>query len=208
MKKFNPSLFLFRTGQFILLQRMFSSLRVKSIHTDELVTIIVNHSNFYDSLVLFELQRKKLLPKKTLAVMNKEGLQQFPLFKSIGILPVSNPMKLSEYKMILSAMKDTNLLIFPEGKENHLEKRPIEIQSGTSALLKKNAHHGLLFVSLYYSFTKGIRAEIVCSMHYVSANKRPHSNLDVFIQKTMEEQLNNIKGDVIEHNYDGYEQIW
>lgn len=208
MIKSSVSRLLFKMGQFTLLRRMFHSFYVKGIAANDYTAIIVNHSNFYDSLALFELQKKGILPKNTLAVMSKEGVENFPLFKSIGVLPISNPMKISEYKNILKSMRQCNVLIFPEGKENHLEKRPIQIEKGISSLLIKNPHHDLLFVSLYYSFTSNIRGTIACRMYAVPANKRPVEDMEGFIRKTMEEQLNLVKGDVIENDYDGYKNLW
>lgn len=208
MKKYKIARRFFSIGQTILLRRMFHQIYVKRVAVTSLTTIIVNHSNFYDSLILFELQKKQLLPHNIFAIMNKSGLEKFPLFKGVGILPVSEPMKLSEYKLILQQMKTNHLLIFPEGKEQHLEKRPIQIEPGVVELLKKNPQHHLLFVTLYYSYSSGIRGEIACQMHTVNQQACPSDNLQYFIERTMEQQLNLLKGDVINANYDDYETIW
>lgn len=199
---------LFRIGQYSLLHRNFRQFKVKAIYTDEPLTIIVNHSNFYDSLVLFELQNKGLLPKNTVAIINRQGSERFPLFKAIGTIPVSTPMKLSEYKNILKTMKTNNLLIFPQGKELHLEQRPITIEPGVVSLVEKNPQHGLLFVSLYYSFGQGIREEIACHMHYIAAKNRPQTSLQIFIEQTMEQQLDLLKGHVIDGEFKGYQSLW
>lgn len=208
MKKHKVGRWFFRRGQYVLLRRMFGQFIVKSIHTDEAHTIIVNHSNFYDSLVLFELQHKGLLAENAYALMNRQGLEAFPFFKSLGVLPVSAPMKLSEYRDIMQTMKSSNIVIFPQGEEQHIEQRPLIIEAGTASLLEKNPQHGMLFVSLYYSFGSGVRAEIACRMHYVYANERPTEDLHGFIEQTMEQQLNKLREDVVCHNEDGYQSLW
>lgn len=208
MKKHRVGKWFFRRGQYVLLRRMFGKFIVKSIHVDESHTIIVNHSNFYDSLVLFELQQKKLLTENAYALMTRQGIEKFPLFKSIGVLPLSTPMKLSEYKDIMQTMKTSNIVVFPQGEEQHLERRPVQIEAGTATLLEKNPQHGLLFVTLYYSFGSGIRAEIACRMHYTYANERPKVNLHAFIEETMEQQLDKLREDVVQQNVDGYRSLW
>lgn len=199
---------MFGVGQRVLLRRMFGQFLIKGIQIEEPVTIIVNHSNFYDSLILFELQKRGILPKNTLAIITREGMEKVPLFKSIGVLPVSEPMKLSEYKNIVRAMKTKNLVIFPQGKEVHQEKRPIQIQNGLAALLDRNEQHGLMFVTMYYSFGSGIRGEVVCRMDYLPAVNRPKKELHSFIQVTMEQQLDIVKEDVINGQLNDYEKLW
>ncbi|MBQ0138750.1 MAG: hypothetical protein KBT36_05590 [Kurthia sp.] len=208
MKKNKLVSALFHVGQYTLVRRMFGKFTVKAIHVDEPVTIIVNHSNFYDSLVLFELQKKGYLSKNTVAMINKKGAEQFPLFKGIGTVPVSSPMKLSEFKAILQVMKSNNLLVFPQGREFHLEQRPVKIEPGVISLLNKNPQHGLLFVSLYYSYGEGIRGEIASSMHYVSGRSRPIENLQRFIEGTMEQQLDELKEHVVTNQFEGYQRLW
>lgn len=199
---------MFGVGQKFLLHRMFGQFLLKRPHIEEPVTIIVNHSTFYDSLILFELQKRGILPKDSLAIMTREGLEKVPLFNSIGVLPVSEPMRLSEYKNIVEVMKTKNLVIFPQGKEIHQEKRPLQIENGLAALLKRSEQHGLLFVSLYYSFGSGIRGQVVCRMNYLAAAKRPKEDLHSFIQVTMEQQLDIVKEDVINENLTDYERLW
>lgn len=208
MKKNKLVSSLFRIGQYTLIRRMFGQFMLKAIHVDEPVTIIVNHSSFYDSLVLFELQKKGHLPKNTVAIINKKGSEQFPLFKGIGTLPISSPMKLSEFKMILQVMQSSNLLLFPQGNEYHLEQRPLSIERGVVSLLNKNQQHGLLFVSLYYSYGGSIRGEIAVKMHYIAAKNRPSNNLQFFIERTMEQQLNELKTHVVTNSFEGYQRLW
>ncbi|GEK33373.1 1-acyl-sn-glycerol-3-phosphate acyltransferase [Kurthia sibirica] len=210
MKKNKHSQWFFRWGQRYLLKKAFHQLNVLHHTPTAPVLIVVNHSNFYDSLVLFELEQQNLLPNSVVAVMDKAGLDKHKLFNGLGVVPVSTPMKLSEYKQLISLMKQHSLLIFPQGKEEHIEKRPFSIEKGAASLLLKNPHHGILFVSLYYSYGAKPKGEIACRMLHIKAMDRPHELQDIqhFIETTMTAEVDHLKEDVIMKKFDSYTELW
>lgn len=206
MKKNKLTQWFFRQGQRRLLQNAFFRLDVYTVTPQTPVLVLVNHSSFYDSLVLFELERSHILPPSIIAVMHAQGLTKHKIFRGLGVVPVSSPVKLSEFKQLVTLMHDHSLLLFPQGKEEHVEKRPLTIEKGAATLLAKHPQHGILFISLYYSFTDQKRGRIACRMHHVPATARPHQTtaLHSFIAQTMTEQLDVVKEHAIHQTFDGY----
>ena len=198
----------FTIGQQLLLRRAFHRLDVKTVPFDTPSMIIVNHSSFYDSLVLFELQRKGKIPWEIAALMNAQNREKIPLFKALGTIPVSTPMKLSEYKQVKKTMQTESLLLFPQGKEEHLEQRPLTMQEGAAKLLTQNQTQGLLIIVIYYSFRSAIRAEIACSMRFISAAERPKFITNEYIEQQLLMELESLKEDVIHQSLKGYERLW
>lgn len=54
MERKKLSYSMFHIGQKLFLRRMFRSMRVKLSRIEQPSIIVVNHSSFYDALVLFE----------------------------------------------------------------------------------------------------------------------------------------------------------
>ena len=200
----------FSIGQKRYLTKAFHQIYVQKQQYEEPLLVVVNHSNFYDSLLLFELQKHGYLPANLVAVMSANGIEQHRIFKGLGVIPVNQPMKLSQYKDMLAVMEKQPLLIFPQGKEEHQEKRPLTIEKGTAALLEKKQWHNVLFLTFYYSFTEQAGALVCCRSHFVAHHERPQRAVDIqlFLQQMMTEQLNNVKRDVIDQQLDTYEPLW
>lgn len=200
MERKKLSYSMFHIGQKLFLRRMFRSMQVKLSRIEQPSIIIVNHSSFYDALVLFELDRRGYLPKNRLVGMSAEGLQQFPIFKKLGTFPISQPIKLSEYKELLRLAKTHTIILFPQGVEEHAEKRPLTIQPGIERLMSRFPEYKLLFISIYYSFTDSLRGEIACQL---TPKAQP-----VNMQDVMTTELEELKAHVVANNMKGFTRLW
>lgn len=198
---------LFTVGQQLLLRRMFRDIYIKKMAFKLPAVVLVNHSSFYDGLVVFELIRQKCLPENTVAVMDKAGQQSMPLFQHIGTVPVSHPMKLSEYRGMLETMAHETLVIFPQGTERHVEQRPLQLQNGIEGLLKKYPAHNVVCLSIYYSVGSHIRAQIACKMDVLRADQRPEKWSLVEIEAWMTTCLDELKVDVTNANFERYVRL-
>lgn len=197
----------FTVGQQLLLRRMFREMYVQPKAFKLPAIVLVNHSSFYDGLVVFEMIRKGYLPQNSTAVMDEAGQQSMPLFQHIGTIPVSHPMKLSEYKGMLQAMAHETLVIFPQGMERHVEQRPLQLQAGIEGLLKKYPAHHVVCLSIYYTVGSHIRAELACKMDVLRAEHRPEKwSLDD-IETWMTGCLDELQVDVVNRSFERYVRL-
>ena len=200
MERKKLSYSMFHIGQKLFLRRMFRSMRVKLSQIEQPSIIIVNHSSFYDALVLFELDRRGYLPKNRIVGMSADGLKKFPIFKKLGTVPISQPIKLSEYKELLRLAQTHTIILFPQGVEEHAEKRPLTIQPGVERLMSRFPKYKLLFISIYYSFTDGVRGDIACQL---TPKAQP-----VNIQQMMTTEIDTLKASVITNDLKGFTRLW
>lgn len=191
---------MFTMGQTLLLRRMFRSMHVKLSRIEQPSIIIVNHSSFYDGLVLFELDRRGYLPENRIVGMSADGLKKFPMFKRLGAVAISQPIKLSEYKALLRLAKTHTIILFPQGVEEHAEKRPLTIQPGIERLMARFPHYSLLFISMYYSFTDSVRGDIACQL---TPKAQP-----VTMQQTMTAEIEALKASVVANDRNGFTRLW
>lgn len=198
---------LFTVGQQLLLRRMFGEMYIQPKAFKQPAVVLVNHSSFYDGLVVFELIRKGYLPQNAVAVMDEGGQQSMPLFQHIGTIPVSQPMKLSEYKDMLKAMAHDTLVIFPQGMERHVEQRPMQLQNGIEGLLKKYPAHHVVCLSIYYTVSSHIRAELACKMDVLRADHRPEKWSLRDIETWMTGCLDELKTDVLRGDFERYVRL-
>lgn len=196
------SLLFFQIGQRFMMRRMFQTMKVKLTTVTEPCMVVVNHSSFYDSLVLFELFKRGYLPSNIVAGMSEEGLRRFPLFKGIGTFPLSKPVKISEIKHMYTLAETHTITLFPQGVEEHQEKRPLTIQPGMEKILKRFPNHGILFISIYYSYTDGLKGEVACRMDYQPAAERTS------IEEGMTHYLDCLKKEVIVKEEEGFVRLW
>ncbi|WP_280768326.1 lysophospholipid acyltransferase family protein [Salipaludibacillus daqingensis] len=101
---------------------------------------LMNHSSWWDSLILFYLNQEKL-KLDGIAMMAEEGLQRFPFFRKIGAFSVDPTSRRSLLESLNYAsdqlQHDKHLFLFPQGEESHLEKRPFTFFSGAAYLQEK-----------------------------------------------------------------------
>lgn len=197
----------FTVGQQLLLKRMFNEMYIQRAPFKLPAVILVNHSSFYDGLVVFECIRQGIFPKNTTAVISAAGQQSMPLFQHIGTVRVSQPMKLSEYKNILQVMVDDTLVIFPQGEERHLEQRPLGLQPGIEGMLKKYPQHNVVCLSIQYALRGHIRAELACRMDVLRADQRPKKWSLQDIEAWMTSCVDQLKADIVNERIERYERL-
>jgi len=100
----------------------------------------MNHSSWWDSLILFYLNQEKL-KLDAIAMMAENGLKRFPFFRKIGAFSV-NPDSRKSLMTSLNYASDQlknnkHLFLFPQGEESHLEKHPYVFFSGAAFLKEK-----------------------------------------------------------------------
>ncbi|WP_232318274.1 lysophospholipid acyltransferase family protein [Salisediminibacterium beveridgei] len=141
-----------------LLKKSFHSIQLtrSSLHPDDIpagAMVIINHSSWWDPLVLFYLN-EVWLKKDGLAMMSIEGLERFPFFRKLGAYSINSTDRreiITSLQYTLNQMdQDCNIFIFPQGEETHLESRPLQFRSGTAFLNSKRPDIPVVPVSFYH----------------------------------------------------------
>lgn len=119
------------------------------------VLFYANHSNWWDGLVLHYINRAHF-KKNAFAMIDEEGLRQFPFFRRLGAFSIdrsSGRHMLRSLQYAKGKLQGNNAVwIFPQGKEEHLEKRPLAFSSGIARIISGNEQIPIIPVSLYYSY--------------------------------------------------------
>ncbi|PTL40429.1 lysophospholipid acyltransferase family protein [Alkalicoccus saliphilus] len=99
--------------------------------------IIMNHSSWWDPLILFYLNSSKW-KTNGIAMMDEKGLNRFPFFSKLGAFSVKASSPASVRQSLKYAAEELrngrHLFLFPQGKEVPLEHRPLAISPGTGYL--------------------------------------------------------------------------
>ncbi|MCM3490553.1 lysophospholipid acyltransferase family protein [Alkalihalophilus marmarensis] len=148
-----------------LLKRSFYSVNLKGTFpkTDRPLLLIANHSSWWDGLVSFYLSNE-CLRHESFAMMSEEGMKSYSFFRKIGTFSV-NP---SDSRSLLDSLNYARtklttkqaLWFFPQGAEQHLEKRPLEFKSGVGYLLKDKKDVLVVPLTYYYTFRHEQKPEL------------------------------------------------
>ncbi|ADU32223.1 lysophospholipid acyltransferase family protein [Evansella cellulosilytica] len=116
---------------------------------------LVNHSSWWDPLVLFYLNHA-VLKENAVAMMSEDGLTRFPFFRKIGAFSVNRQARKSIMTSLQYASEQLkegkSVFLFPQGEEVHIEKRPLTFFSGAAYLVEKQPSLPVIPISFYHSF--------------------------------------------------------
>jgi len=165
----------------------------------------INHSNWWDGLLIFYLNQK-IFRNDSYAMMSKKGIQDFPFFSKIGAFAVDPD---SPKDLIRSLQFSQSLLsegksvwIFPQGAEEHLEKRPFTYMNGPAYLLQKNEDVQLIPIAAYYTFRHDQRPELFIrvgkEIDRSLLNGLNRKEITSYLRISHEELLTSVRNDVIE----------
>ncbi|GGF12488.1 hypothetical protein GCM10010954_08980 [Halobacillus andaensis] len=141
----------------MFLHRHFQNIKICNLNTTSIPKrslFIVNHSSWWDALIIFFIN-DQVVQSDAYGMMHEEGIRRFPFFRKVGVYSI-NPKdrrhllsSLSYSKELLE--KDKTVWMFPQGDEQHLEKRPLEFSNGASYITEHTEGVQVIPVSLYYS---------------------------------------------------------
>ncbi|WP_026689382.1 lysophospholipid acyltransferase family protein [Alteribacter aurantiacus] len=196
-----------------LLTKHFQSVQVKNDWTPTSskrgVLFYINHSSWWDSLVLFHLNRH-VLKQDGYALMSEEGLTKFPFFKKLGAFPINS----SSYTSVLRSLKKAAklldegkaLYLFPQGEERHVDIRPLHFQHGASYLVQKAEACDVVPITFYHGLLHGQYPEFYIhigpSISLMETTDR--TVLTQTLEQTMINQLESLKDAVVTENTKGF----
>lgn len=174
----------------------------------------INHSSWWDALVLFHLNRH-VLKHDLFVMMHEKGLKDYPFFEKLGAFSVN---RLSP-KDIVEALHYSGTLLkegksvglFPQGDEFHLEKRPLSFLPGTIAIMEKNQKIPLIPIAFYYSFGHSKKQEIYIKVgdpiYYHSLNGSSRKERNSSFEQLFTKQLDSLKKNVVNEHRDYFRGI-
>jgi 1-acyl-sn-glycerol-3-phosphate acyltransferase len=176
----------------------------------------VNHSNWWDALLIFQLNYS-ILHQEAFGMMSKQGLTQFPFFRKLGVFSVDR-QSLREIKQSLDYAVElmhtdyNSLWIFPQGDVFHQEKRPLAFLPGLGYLFEKCKDVQWIPVTFYYSYAlvrqPNIYIEIGSplstehTVHMSRADQLAHA------QQILTRQLDRVREDIIHERIEEFKVLW
>ncbi|WP_201716204.1 lysophospholipid acyltransferase family protein [Rossellomorea arthrocnemi] len=165
--------------------------------------VLANHSSWWDGLMVFYLNQK-VIKEDSYAMMSQKGMEDFSFFRKIGAFSV-NPDSPKDLVISLKfaekcLQEKKTVWIFPQGKEEHLEKRPISFMSGPSYLFERNQGITVTMVTFYYTFRHEQRPELFIRITDVEVNQSYLTSREErthHLRNIMEKRLDDLKIDII-----------
>ena len=205
-----------------LLKRRFYKCRVKELqklrerNLEIPLIIYINHSSWWDGLVLFEVLKKPEFDN--FLMMEEKQLKSLRLFRRLGAFSVirENPREavrsLNYAVSILREKPRRTLLIFPQGEILPNEIRPLKFYNGISRIIQKLGSCMVVPCSLRYEFLKNYKPEIFVKFG-VAENIVIDKNFDPkYFTKILAEKLTTnldcLKTDIINNDLKDYSSIF
>lgn len=167
--------------------------------------ILANHSSWWDGLMVFYLNHY-VIKEDSYAMMSQKGMEDYSFFRKIGAFSVNpdSPKDLvSSLKFAEKCLQQKKTVwIFPQGKEEHLEMRPLSFMNGPGFLIERNPGIKVTMVTFYYTFRHDQRPELFIRISEENGN---HSNqsrkkLTDSLRTNMEMRLDSLKTDIIQED--------
>ncbi|NLP49427.1 lysophospholipid acyltransferase family protein [Bacillus sp. RO1] len=174
---------------------------------------IVNHSTWWDALVVFHLNQI-IIKQESYVMMHEKGIREFPFFRKIGAFSVNrdNPKDIvRSMKYAKERLNDGKTLwLFPQGDERHLEIRPLGFLPGAMHITK-NTDIPIVPVSLYYTFTGERKPEVYIKLdepvYYSQLHGDSSKEKNSSLEKHYTLLLDKVKQDVIQQKTSHYQPL-
>lgn len=205
---------LFHLYNLRLLKKTFHqiSLTRSSLHPNRIPDsslFLINHSSWWDPLMLFYLN-EVWLKKDGIAMMDQNGLERFPFFRKLGAYSINA----EDRRDILNSLQytiqkldqGTSVFLFPQGKETHIEQRPLRFMHGASYIQEKSSKTSIVPISFFHHFFHHQRPEWFIHIGEPLSN---HSDLSkkertFFFETRMTAQLDDLKETAMQQNEDDF----
>ncbi|WP_406686904.1 lysophospholipid acyltransferase family protein [Rossellomorea vietnamensis] len=175
--------------------------------------VLANHSSWWDGLIVFYLNHH-VIKEDSFAMMSQKGMEDFPFFRKIGafsVNPYSPKDLITSLKFAEKCLQEKKTVwIFPQGMEEHLEKRPLSFMSGPGYLYERNAEILVTMVTFYYTFRHDQRPELFIRIGRENLDRSQLSTREEVtghLRMGMETRLDGLKKDIIHENISSFELL-
>ncbi|MGI8669356.1 MAG: lysophospholipid acyltransferase family protein [Aridibacter sp.] len=213
-KLFEKLFYVYNTN---LLKRRFHSFNVKGLkhlrqrQTSLPLIIYANHSSWWDGLAAFQISYKTKLD--SFVMMEEKQLKRFFLFRKLGAFSIvrENPrlaMQSINYAVDLLKNSDRTLWIFPQGEILPNDLRPLHFYRGLSKIIKKLGKCATVSLTFRYEFFNEFKPEIFANIKSPQEISFENSKkLTAHFENKTVENLEEIKKDILNQQFDEYERI-
>ncbi|WP_216830481.1 lysophospholipid acyltransferase family protein [Alkalihalobacterium elongatum] len=196
-----------------LLSKSFSQIKLRNdsiFNSTKPTLFLLNHSSWWDGLISFHLA-KTLFSIDSYAMMEDKGLVAYPFFKRLGAFSI----QLQSVKEIVASLRYAEQLLsqnkgvwmFPQGQEEHLEKRPLSFKNGAAYLIEKVPTIQVVPITYYYTFSGQQLPYLYIHVGrnlVFSGKTSSRKQLTTMLEAIVTKQLDQQRHDVIHHLTDQY----
>ncbi|KMJ57852.1 hypothetical protein AB685_13505 [Bacillus sp. LL01] len=175
---------------------------------------IVNHSTWWDALVVFHLNQL-VIRQESYVMMHEKGIKEFSFFRKIGAFSVNRDNPKDIVRSINYAKdrlkEEKTLWLFPQGDERHLEIRPLSFLPGAIHIVK-NTDIPIVPVCLYYTFTGERKPEVFIKLNeplfYSQLEGASSKEKNQFLENHYTVLLDKVKQEVIKQDIANYRSLF
>jgi len=158
---------------------------------------VANHSSFWDGIVINHLVRRHR-PQPLYCMIEIEQVREHPFFRRVGGFSIDRAdrrdgAKAIDYAVQLLTRQPSALLIFPQGKIEPSDMRPLRFQSGVAHLIERIRGVRVVPLALRYEFWKEQRPECLIGIGAIAGNVRGSSTCLRELERFIEMQLDVLK---------------
>ncbi len=201
-----------------LIKRRFNALRVCGLETFEQdvglpLLVYANHSSWWDGLIIYEISRRTRFD--WFVMMEEKQLKRYFFFRWLGAFSVVRgdvEEALESIKYVAELMtqkKDVAVLIFPQGKIEPNDLRPIKIESGVASIIRRVREVATVPVALRYEFLGDFKPEVFVKIGELDVIDKPQSKsvLKKQMQNKLTSLLDELKTDIILSDLKKYKRL-
>lgn len=174
------------------------------------VLYVVNHSSWWDALVILLLSRSERRVGH-LAMMGEAGLRRFPFFQRLGAFSVpseAGARDLSAMRELLRYVADRareghHLWMFPQGERRHAELRPLGVARGAEVIASRLEGGLVVPVALRLDFLEAQHPELFISIGRATPVAELTAGRDVGV--LLLEEVERLKADVMAGRMESFE---
>lgn len=124
---------------------------------------VANHSSFWDGIILYHLIRN-FRRQRLYCMIDEEQVRRHPFFRRVGGFSVNrhsprDAFRAVDYAATLLARAPAALVIFPQGRIEHNDIRPLALEGGIARLIERCPAARVVPVAIRYEFWIEQRAE-------------------------------------------------
>lgn len=204
-----------------LIKRRFHSLEVSGIENlrnnlnkSPLITY-ANHSSWWDGLILYEIFSH--FDFENYVLMEEKQLKNLQLFRKLGAFSIIREDSRKAVESINYAVKilkenpKANLWIFPQGKIQPNDVRPLNFFNGISKIILKSTDCNAIPVALRFEFLKKFKPECFVKIgemkRFQKISKNESKTLTKSFQVNVESLLEDLKADIIKNKLQNYKKL-
>lgn len=164
------------------------------------IVFAVQHVSWWDPLVMFHLIRTHLPRARHFAMMDEANLRRFPFFRWIGAFGVDRggaSTSLAGVRYALARLRErgSRLVVFPQGRQMPMDRRPLGCARGTAWLAAKGGAR-VVPIALRYEFLEERWPDLFVSIGPARMCPRTGEAAEHLVESWMTEEANSLRDDV------------